>query len=79
MIVEMSGSQKVCREIIPGCSSRLADVGLVFFLVVVKLPSVYTLSQSCLPVLLIGSCVLLLLEHCAHSQVGFWGCLSLHC
>lgn len=72
-IVVMSGSQKVCREIIPGCSSRLADVGLVFFLVVVKLPSVYTLSQSCLPVLLVSSRVLLLLEHCARSRAGFRG------
>lgn len=51
--VEMRGSQ-LCREIIPGCSSGLVDVGLIFFLVVVKLPSVYALSQSCLPVLLVS-------------------------
>lgn len=30
--VEMSASQKVCREIIPGCSSRPDYVGLIFFL-----------------------------------------------
>lgn len=77
--VEMSGSQKVCREMIPGCSSRLANVGLIFRLVVVKLPLVYTLSQRCLPVLLVSSRVLLLLEPCAHSQAAFQGCLSVCC
>lgn len=73
--VEMNGSQ-VCREIIPGCSSRLADVRLIFFL---------GCCETALSVRLISellACpvhVLLLLEPCSRSQAGFQGCLSVLC